>query len=66
LNRKLRSVIVESVVQFIAIDAILIVSIILLLNLFILTPLSTVNVMVGTVAEGNLTGGGKAPGRNVP
>ncbi len=63
LNRKLRSVIVESVVQFIAIDAILIVSIILLLNLFILTPLSTVNVMVGTVAEGNLTGGGEGSGK---
>jgi methyl-accepting chemotaxis protein len=54
LNRKLRSVIVESVVQFISIDVILSISIIFLLNLFILKPLSTVNVMVGSVAQGNL------------
>ena len=63
LNRKLGSVIAESVLQFIAIDVILIISIILLLNLFILNPLSTVNVMVGTVAEGNLANSGEVIGK---
>ncbi|OHE65301.1 MAG: hypothetical protein A2001_03585 [Treponema sp. GWC1_61_84] len=62
-NRKIAAVFVGSIGQFIAIDLLLIASVVILLNLLILRPLITVNDMVGSVAEGDLSrhdGGGRS------